>query len=83
MARLADVAGPRADPGSLLVSVNGIPVENFEWWDYEQGNRAGFLDAADAQRLGLTLVDGQTVVITVEPEHMTGDWWLTVAPPGT
>ncbi|GAA1395890.1 SigE family RNA polymerase sigma factor [Catellatospora coxensis] len=70
-------------PGSLLVSVNGIPVENFEWWDYEQGNRAGFLDAADAQRLGLTLVDGQTVVITVEPEHMTGDWWLTVAPPGT
>lgn len=23
-----------------------------------------------------------TVVITVEPEHLTGDWWLTVAPPG-
>ncbi|MFC7246292.1 SigE family RNA polymerase sigma factor [Catellatospora aurea] len=70
-------------PGSLLVSVNGIPVENFMWWDYEQGYQAGLLDvdSADARRLGL--VTGQTVVITVEPEHMTGDWWLTVAPPGT
>ncbi|MEU8077054.1 SigE family RNA polymerase sigma factor [Catellatospora citrea] len=72
-------------PGSLLVSVNGIAVENFGWWDYEQGNRAGFLDVdtTDAARLGLpALVTGQTVVVTVEPEFMTGDWWLTVDSPG-
>jgi hypothetical protein len=71
-------------PGSLLVSINGIPVDTFEWWDYEQGGRADLhFGTADAQRLGLDLKPGATVVLTVEPEHMTGDWWLTIAPPGT
>jgi hypothetical protein len=69
-------------PGVLRVLVNGVPVETKTWWDYEQRVWESRFDPAsdDAQRRGLSLSYPAQLTVTVEAEHMTGDWWLAVMP---
>jgi hypothetical protein len=63
-------------PGTLRVLVNGVEVATPAWWDYEQASLMyGLGPACDALR------DGDAVTVTVEPEHMTGDWRVVLAHP--
>ncbi|WP_212841213.1 SigE family RNA polymerase sigma factor [Catellatospora sp. IY07-71] len=69
-------------PGVLRVLINGVPVDVKTWWDYEQAVWQSVFEPAsdDAQRRGLSLSYPDELTISVEAEHMTGDWFVAVMP---
>jgi hypothetical protein len=66
-------------PGTLTVKVNGIALSTMSWWDYQQGAWGASLlhDSTDGR---LAALYGKTVTISIEPEHMTGDWYVAINP---
>ncbi|MEV0456470.1 SigE family RNA polymerase sigma factor [Catellatospora methionotrophica] len=71
-------------PGVLRVRINGVLVDVKTWWDYEQQTwQSEFAPASDdAKARGLTAQYPDRLTITVEPDQLTGDWWLAVMPAG-
>jgi hypothetical protein len=67
-------------PGSLQVLVSTSQVAYHTWWDYEQTEPAFSLDPACGGPDSVSA--GDEVTIAVEPEHMTGDWWVSVSRAG-
>ncbi|HEY8451155.1 MAG: hypothetical protein FWJ87_16345 [Micromonosporaceae bacterium] len=72
-------------PGSLTVLVDGVEVGRVEKWDYEPrcaeppGLSLRWEELRDA---GLTARPGDPVTVTVQPRHVTGDWYLRLNPAG-
>jgi hypothetical protein len=62
-------------PGFLRVSVNRVEVARYESWDYRQRLRA-----VDLGGVCLEVSAGDLVTVTVEPEHLTGDWRVALHP---
>ncbi|MFC7246291.1 SigE family RNA polymerase sigma factor [Catellatospora aurea] len=71
-------------PGVLRLRINGVLVDVKTWWDYEQQTwQSEFAPAGDDAKVrGLSAQYPDQLTITVEPEHLTGDWWLAVMPAG-
>ncbi|GAB4048134.1 SigE family RNA polymerase sigma factor [Catellatospora paridis] len=71
-------------PGVLRLRINGVLVDVKTWWDYDQQTwQSEFAPAGDdAKARGLSAQYPDQLTITVEPEHLTGDWWLAVMPAG-
>ncbi|WP_230686866.1 SigE family RNA polymerase sigma factor [Catellatospora vulcania] len=69
-------------PGVLRLRINGVLVDVKTWWDYEQQTWQSefFPSSDDAKARGLTAAYPDLLAITVEAEHLTGDWWLAVMP---
>jgi hypothetical protein len=66
-------------PGQLTIRVNGIAVQTLTWWDYDQAQQTVDL-TSDSEVPGIADLYGKDVTIAVQPEHMTGDWWVYVGP---
>jgi RNA polymerase sigma-70 factor (sigma-E family) len=64
-------------PGALTVKINGTPLQTMTWWDYDQGSWDATLTGESSE---FARWYGETVVITIEPEHMTGDWYVAISP---
>jgi RNA polymerase sigma-70 factor (sigma-E family) len=64
-------------PGALIVKVNGTTLQTMTWWDYGQGGWATSLTRESSE---FAQWYGETIVITIEPEHMTGDWYVAISP---
>jgi hypothetical protein len=62
-------------PGFLRVSVNRVEVARYESWDYRQRLRA-----VDLGGVCLEVGAGDLVTVTVEPEHLAGDWRVALHP---
>jgi hypothetical protein len=59
-------------PGRLTVTVDGHPAATFDWWDYRQEFRSFTLNdlpLAGGRRLHV----GDTVIVTISPERVTGN----------
>lgn len=66
-------------PGLLHVDVNGFRMATGEWWDYEaQDIGSGWTTTSpryrDDLRGWVEPAQGETVTVTVTPEHVTGAW---------
>jgi RNA polymerase sigma-70 factor (sigma-E family) len=62
-------------PGALTIKVNGETLQVMTWWDYNQGGWGATLSRESA---GMAKYYGKTVTISIEPEHMTGDWYVAI-----
>lgn len=52
------------------------------WWDHQQGGWGVEISPTlgRLQDAGFNPQPGTDVTITVEPQHMTGDWYLAIGP---
>ncbi|GAB4048132.1 SigE family RNA polymerase sigma factor [Catellatospora paridis] len=75
------VAGLSQTPGIMRIKVNGRLVDTKTWWNYTLVERIAEVSAESLAELGVDPLLNEPVTITVETEHMTGDWWLRVSPP--
>lgn len=62
-------------PGFLRVLVNGVDAARYESWDYRQRLRS-----VDLGGVCVEVSAGDLVTVTVEPEHLTGDWRVALHP---
>ncbi|MBV1856055.1 SigE family RNA polymerase sigma factor [Catellatospora tritici] len=67
-------------PGLLRIRVDGIEVQTMSWWDYRQGGWSAQIDSATPalKDAGFHPAPGTDVTVTVEPQYLTGDWYLTI-----
>ncbi|MEU8002806.1 SigE family RNA polymerase sigma factor [Catellatospora sp. NPDC049111] len=76
-----ELAGRSQTPGIMRIKINGLLIRTQTWWDYTSMSRGAQLSAEELAELGVNPQLDEPVTITVETEHMTGDWWLRVSPP--
>jgi hypothetical protein len=70
-------------PGFLTISVNGVEAGRVEQWTYQPwaaSREPVYLDPGILQDAGLDAAVNDRVSITIEPEHMTGDWLVLLTP---
>ncbi|WP_412541893.1 SigE family RNA polymerase sigma factor [Longispora sp. K20-0274] len=65
-------------PGTLRIAINGIPVKAMTWWNYDSMTVRVEVEAGKGPFAGSGIEPGSTVTVTVESEHMTGDWYVRV-----
>lgn len=62
-------------PGKLRVALNGVTVREGDWWDYDQGLVDGGRNEDWSVKLPKPTVNAPvSILVTVTPERMTGDW---------
>jgi hypothetical protein len=68
-------------PGFLTISVGGIEAGRVEQWTYRvwEANRATWEIDPDALRAAGLDTAARQVTITIEPQHMTGDWLVLLS----
>lgn len=77
-----DVNLASSTPGSLRVSIAGVPVQSCDFWDYT-GSSCG-ISWTVGQKNGfpwqgrITAKKGATVILRVTPEHVTGPWGVRI-----
>ena len=65
-------------PGILTIKINGIPLKTTPtWWDYGQ-LMWHFNIHRKTNGESIEALYGKTVTISVEAEHMTGDWCVAI-----
>jgi hypothetical protein len=71
-----DVASTSQTPGYLSISIDGIVLDQAEFWDY---TGAGSSFSIGPTTAGLHLHAGDQVTITVTPQYVTGAWQFGLA----
>ncbi|MBV1851569.1 SigE family RNA polymerase sigma factor [Catellatospora tritici] len=69
------IIGRSQTPGVLRISVNGGPVQDMNWWDYDQRTLSYYVGGPNDFP---SISPEDQVTVSIEPLHTTGDWFVAI-----
>ncbi|GHJ49583.1 hypothetical protein Cs7R123_69250 [Catellatospora sp. TT07R-123] len=69
------IIGRAQTPGVLRISVNGVPVQDMNWWDYDQRTLSYYVGGPNDFP---SIAAEDQVTVSIEPVGFTGDWFVAI-----